>query len=177
MGAVIERTNTMTTTCTHEITRQIGEDRCYVGPVYTRHVTDENQAAHGGIEYTQECAACGAQRVVLVNGRHDEVSAWGEPRVARLRRATAELRRLTAPLDLDTYHGRSIRVRIEPAIAPFLGYDDRVVVYLDDEPRTYRVDDLMVVDREDLIMVEVWSQIRAHARRVAAAAQSLAEVL
>lgn len=52
------------------------EPRCFVGPVARAPHTDENPAAHGGIEVTETCR-CGATRGVLINGRHEEQGPWG----------------------------------------------------------------------------------------------------
>ena len=38
---------------------------------------NQNPAAHGGVRYVDTCDDCGATRETLVNGRHEEVGAWG----------------------------------------------------------------------------------------------------
>lgn len=62
--------------CKHTTTREVpGSTRCYTGSV--AEAGQENRAAHGGIQYTQECEGCGARRYVLVNGSHHECGPWG----------------------------------------------------------------------------------------------------
>ena len=43
----------------------------------------ENRAAHGNVEVQDICFRCGLSRRRLINGRHEEVSAW-EPDPARV---------------------------------------------------------------------------------------------
>lgn len=66
--------------CEHSETT-VGNPRPYNGSVYTVGVTEENLCAHGNIVHTRTCSHCGARRRELINGRHQEVSAWGLPRV------------------------------------------------------------------------------------------------
>ena len=47
------------------------EDRCYSGGA-------KNQAAAGGIEWTERCA-CGSERIVYSNGGHVDVGRWHVP--------------------------------------------------------------------------------------------------
>lgn len=61
--------------CRHTSTRIVRE-RCYAGPVASK-PGFENPAAHGNIEIVEECKKCGAQRAVLINGRHEETGPWG----------------------------------------------------------------------------------------------------
>lgn len=48
--------------------------RAYTGSVSR----DENRAAHGGVCHHETCA-CGAERRINSNGRHEERGAWVMP--------------------------------------------------------------------------------------------------
>ena len=69
--------------CDHKRIERIGIVRGFAGPVYTPGETEENRAAHGGCQITQWCPACGADRLMLRNGKQEEYSAW---RLGALRR-------------------------------------------------------------------------------------------
>lgn len=60
--------------CTHARTAE-SAPRCYSNSV-AEPPHDENRAAHGNIEVTEMCQRCGAERLLLINGRHREVSGW-----------------------------------------------------------------------------------------------------
>lgn len=63
--------------CKHTTVKD-GDERCFTGaPVAVPPYTDENPAAHGSLQVTEECVACGAQRKVAVNGGHREYGVWG----------------------------------------------------------------------------------------------------
>lgn len=53
-----------------------GTDRCYYRGVACHPYTDENRAAHGGIECMERCPDCGAERSVISNGCHREYGIW-----------------------------------------------------------------------------------------------------
>ena len=63
--------------CRHKNTTTTAP-RCYGGSVAGLD-GDENPAAHGGITYSEICAACGAEREVNANGCHHEYSSWYRP--------------------------------------------------------------------------------------------------
>lgn len=70
--------------CKHKNTHS-GEAWCFTGSVAVYPYTDENPAAHGNVGVTETCTECGAERDVLVNGRHVEYSPWGLSRAERER--------------------------------------------------------------------------------------------
>lgn len=80
-------------TCKHTETRQSGESRPFFASVARHPYTDENRAAHGNIEWTEECCQCGAERMVNENGHHTEVGPWGPSREAREQREQAEAKK------------------------------------------------------------------------------------
>lgn len=57
-----------------------GPDRCYQAPVGPP--ARQNRAAHGGITREERCS-CGATRPVNINGCHEELGSWEEPRATR----------------------------------------------------------------------------------------------
>ena len=61
------------TTHRHRHTATTTTERPYRGPVAVG--IHQNTAAHGNVERTERCP-CGAQRLVLVNGRHRESTGW-----------------------------------------------------------------------------------------------------
>lgn len=61
--------------CGHKRVRE-SDPRGFTRAVYVHPYTHENRAAHGGIEYTEECLDCKAKRLVLSNGRHQEYGVW-----------------------------------------------------------------------------------------------------
>jgi hypothetical protein len=61
----------------HEVMTE-GRDYSYMGSVAVEPYTQENQAAHGNICRVQTCR-CGAERLILINGRHTETSPWRAP--------------------------------------------------------------------------------------------------
>lgn len=61
--------------CKHKNT-DAGPMSGYTGSVATRHYTQEERRAHGGVSYTRTCTDCGATRRENSNGRYTEVSAW-----------------------------------------------------------------------------------------------------
>lgn len=104
--------------CAHPGTRVIGAPRPYMGQVAS---WEGNRAAHGYIEVTEECAACGARRRTLRNGPHREYGTWGPSRAQRAdaaRRAAERARALRS-----SHAGRAIslscgertaRIEIDP---------------------------------------------------------------
>lgn len=82
----------MTTTAvkhTHQAIRKLGPYG-YTSAVYRHPFTEENRAAHGGVEYREVCS-CGYERRVLVNGGHREYGVWDESEA--MRKAREERRR------------------------------------------------------------------------------------
>lgn len=86
--------------CTHP-TYSTSEPRPYVGSV----ARDEHRAAHGGIEVTETCAACGARRRVNLNGLHREEGVWGATRAERQQAAQAA-----------SAHARTLIAAVEPLV-------------------------------------------------------------
>lgn len=66
-------------TCKHESTTR-GDPRAYTRSVSVHPYTDENPMAHGGIEQTEKCEDCGATRLRVSNGRHEEYGPWSSDR-------------------------------------------------------------------------------------------------
>ena len=66
--------------CAHTKTNDI-DTHGYTGPVAAP--GHENRAAHGNVQITVECVACGARRSELHNGRHVELGPWGPSRAQR----------------------------------------------------------------------------------------------
>lgn len=99
-----------TTNCAHGTTREISADG-YSGSVATS-IYAENRAAHGNIDVTVECVACGARRHELINGLHIEVGPWGPTRGEReaAARRVADLAAI-AQRAADRRHA-SARVRV-----------------------------------------------------------------
>lgn len=78
-----------------------GEHHGFVGSVAQHPHTEENQAAHGCVSYTEECLECGARRSVNQNQWHYEYGVWGpsrEERRARASKVTREARARVAGL-------------------------------------------------------------------------------
>lgn len=98
--------------CPHLATRDV-RTRCYTGSV----AREENRAAHGNICVTVECIGCGAARLELRNGRHEELGPWGPSRAER-EHAHREALRLVPPA---------------PAAVVLTLGDDRVYVEQDDD--------------------------------------------
>lgn len=107
-------------TCAHATTRQIGADRPFSGPVYTHRITDEWPPAYGNVECTEECVSCGAQRLVLINQQHREVSAWGPTYAERCASERAESERREAA---DRERGRAVLARIRSRVVGLDGDD------------------------------------------------------
>jgi len=64
--------------CSGHVVISEGQDYGFTAPVAVAPYTEENPAAHGNISRTQTCR-CGAERQILINGRHHEVSPWRAP--------------------------------------------------------------------------------------------------
>jgi len=90
------------------------EPRVYTHPVGR----DENPCAHGGIEVTDECA-CGARRLRLINGAHEECGDWGPSRATREGRASELMAKAqiaigaVRPITVTHRDGRTVRISVD----------------------------------------------------------------
>lgn len=98
--------------CTHSHSSVI-HTAGYAGSVASHPYTSENRRAHGGVRFTYECADCGAQRRVNVNGVAEEYSSWGMSASERAKRAAAADRsRLAELADADASAANACGVKI-----------------------------------------------------------------
>lgn len=81
--------------CRHESTHEVpGSTCCFSGPVNVEPYTSENRAAHGNIQYVQECDRCGSRRAVNVNQSFAEYAPWGPDAEERRREERREAERI-----------------------------------------------------------------------------------
>lgn len=117
--------------CQHDRVRQVGEPSCFSASVAVHPYTGENRAAHGNIEVTEECVACGAQRQVNINQWHHEYGPFGPSRAEReadeQHRLVAARRAKEAMEDaaLQARKAEVIEVRERP------GYHTQVLISVD----------------------------------------------
>lgn len=137
-------------TCPHAHTRQIGDDRPFVGPVSTR---DENRAAHGNITITLECIACGARRDVNINQCHTERGPWGPSRAER------EARRIEV-----SHEAVAVQQHVHPPVTVHCG--DRHVTVSIDSDGYLRITGPHTIDDQDAIIASLQDAMIEDARRL-----------
>lgn len=166
--------------CTHSSIAD-SAPRCFRGSV-AETAADENRAAHGNIEVTETCRACGAIRLILINGRHTEYGRWHADTAdldQRIAAADAAERR---ELDLQAIERKAWRddllavdgaVPVRVQIAPYRDCD-QVRLTLDGTAAVYslgRIEDTATDRRLDDAQRLAWTLIARRARRAAAGAR------
>lgn len=142
--------------CTHTTTRiDWTTQRGYTGSVES---SDPNPAAHGSIEYVEQCCECGCERWVAANGEHHECGRWGESRAA----VAAKQARETA----DDAARRDIAAAKAAGIASVTRRDDEYSVTFADGRVSAMARDVLVAacEQADVGLAAIYRGVRWLAR-------------